>query len=240
MLSGSLSPAIAGAFVLAPTALLFVETNADFTLYSVVLNGVALAPGSRIAVDPASGQLAAVATPTAISTVACSVAGTIVSCSVVSSAAGAFGAVADLAVADTGVLSVYAATAAGGFVSSKGSLLLLQAEPPVAVAYYAPKALLAFGSNESLMLYVNNTLLRRDWATDISTGSGGVYDGPITSLAFDNLGWLFVGTTACVNILFPNATVNHLSRFQGLPFNETTSVAVEYSTRARRACMRRC
>ena len=75
-----------------------------------------------------------------------------------------------------------------------------------------------------------------DWATDISTGSGGVYDGPITSLAFDNLGWLFVGTTACVNILFPNATVNHLSRFQGLPYNETTSVAIEYNTRACIVC----
>ena len=236
MLSGSLSPAVAGAFVLAPTALIFIETNADFTQYSVVLNGVALAPGSRIAVDPTTGQLAAVATPTAIAAVTCSAAGSIVSCSVVSSAAGAFGVVSDLAVARTSVVAVYAATAAGGFVSSKGALQLLQAEPPAAVAYYAPKAMLAFGSNESLMLYVNNTLVRRDWTTDISTGSGGVYDGPITSLAFDNLGWLFVGTTACVNILFPNATVNHLSRFQGLPYNETTSVAIEYNTRACIAC----
>jgi hypothetical protein len=51
----------------------------------------------------------------------------------------------------------------------------MQAEPPTAVAYFAPKGLLAFGSNQSLMLYINNTLLRRDWATDIVTGAGFIY-----------------------------------------------------------------
>ncbi len=53
----------------------------------------------------------------------------------------------------------------------------------------------------------------------------------MTSLAYDTFGWLFVGTVADVNILFPNNTVNHLSRFQGLPFNVTTSVSIEANTR---------
>ena len=65
----------------------------------------------------------------------------------------------------------------------------------------------------------------------INAVAGGVYDAPITSLAFDRLGWLFVGTMSCVDILFPNSTVNHLTRFQGLPYNETTSVSIEYNTR---------
>ena len=234
VVSGSLSASVAGAFVMSSEALIFIETNSDFTMYPVTLPGITLQPGSRLAVDVSSGLLTLVATPTAVFEVECSVGDGSVTCSTVNSAAGAFGNVTDMAVVSNGGLSVagYLATVAGGFMYQPGkALVLLQAEPPTAVAYFAAKSLLAFGSNESLMLYVNNTLTRRDWATDIVTGSGGVYDGPITSLAFDTYGWLFVGTTACVNILFPNNTVNHLSRFQGLPYNVTTSVSIEYNTR---------
>jgi hypothetical protein len=147
---------------------------------------------------------------------------------------GSLGTINDVTVAESTGNNVvaYVATTTGGymFVSGK-SLVLMQAEAPSSVAYFAPKGLLAFGSNTSLTTYINNTLARRDWATNLVTASGGVYDGPITSLAFDTYGWLFVGTTAAVNILFPNSTVNHLSRFQGLPYNVTTSVSIEYNTR---------
>lgn len=233
VVAANLSSSISGAYVLSSQSIIFIETNSEFTMYSVSLGSIVLEPGCRIGVLQGSGLLAAVATPTTAYEVACTASNTSVSCAVISGESAAFGVVNDLiAVSGSGSsIVIYVASMSGGYMYLPGkSLLLLQAEAPTAVAYYAPKALLAFGSNESLMLYVNNTLTRRDWATDIVTGSGGVYDAPITSLVFDVYGWLFVGTQSCVDILFPNNTVNHLSRFQGLPFNQTTSVSIEYNT----------
>ena len=233
VLLGNITSDVGGAFVLSTSALIFIQTNADFTEYDVVLQGINLVQGSQIAVDGVSGQLTAVATPTNVYEVQCTLTSNILNCNVLNSAPASFGTVNNvIAVSDDDVLTIYVASNGGGFVYVAGkSLTLLQAEPPTAVAYFAPKNLLAFGGNESLTTYINNAPIRRDWATDIASGSGGVYDGPITSLAFDKYGWLFVGTTACVNILFPNSTVNHLSRFQGLPFNVTTSLSIEYNTR---------
>ena len=216
-----------GAFVLSSSSLLFIQYNANFTQTSVALDGISLEAGSRIATDPVSLALVAIATPSAFYFVSCSEA----LCSIVDVAGADLGAVTDMAVVPGSSLTAYIASPAGGFMYEFGAgLQLLQAEPPTAVAYYAAGSTVAFGGSLNVYLYVNNTMVRRDWVTNVTTGTGGVYDGPVTSMAFDAYGWLFVGTTAAVNILFPNQTVNHLSRFQGLPYNETTSVAIEHST----------
>ena len=231
---GSLSAGTLGSFVLSPTSAIFIQTNAAFTVYSVSLNGINLVAGSRLAVEQGTGLLTAVVTPTNAYEVACSVSANALECSIVNSVASAFGSINGVVAVTVGgtSLEVFIASMSGGYLYQPGkALTLLQSEPPTAVAYFAPKNLAAFGSNSSLMTYVNATLIRRDWATDIVNGAGGVYDAPITSLAFDSFGWLFVGTAACVDILFPNGTVNHLSRFQGLPYNQTTSVSIEYNTR---------
>ena len=216
-----------GAFVLSSSSLLFVQYNTNFTQTSVALDGISLDAGSRIATDPVSYALVAIATPDAFYFVSCSEA----LCSIVDVAGADFGAVTDMTVVPGSSLTAYIASPAGGYMYEFGSgLQLLQAEPPTAVAYYPAGSMLAFGGSLNVYLYVNNTMVRRDWVTNVTTGTGGVYDGPVTSMAFDKYGWLFVGTTAAVNILFPNQTVNHLSRFQGLPYNETTSVSIEYNT----------
>ena len=233
VLLGSISSTLSGTFVLSSSSIVFISTS-DFSMYAVDLAGITLTSGSRIAVRPDTQALAIVATPGGLYQVSCSLSGSTYSCDVDDSAVESFGVVNDAIVASASGTSLvaYVAAMTGGFRFVTGSTpMLMQSEPPTSVAFFAPKSLVAFGSNSSLTTYINTTLIRRDWATNLETASGGVYDAPITSLAFDSYGWLFIGTQACVDILFPNSTVNHLSRFQGLPYNVTTSVSIEYGTR---------
>ncbi|EGD83339.1 hypothetical protein PTSG_03947 [Salpingoeca rosetta] len=71
-------------------------------------------------------------------------------------------------------------------------------------------------------------LVRWDWVTNITSAAGGVYDGPVTSMALDDDGVLYVGTPVAINARQPaTATVSRFDYQQGLPMNNTQIVAVE-------------
>lgn len=225
---------LAGFYVIGGDQIIFISgSDASFLQHPVGLGSIPVDPSTCLGVDPATKHLTIVATSTSVYHINCSLSGASISCSIIDSLPVDFQFVNGIAVIPSGNGAAYIASNTGGYLYEGLSNVvhLLQAEVPVAVAYYAPRQLLAFGGNESVTTYVNNVFVRRDWVTDVVNGAGGAYDGPVSSLAFDSLGWLFVGNSANVNILFPNMTVNHLSRFQGLPYNVTTSVSIEATTR---------
>ncbi len=225
---------IAGFYVIGAGQAIFISgSNGQFVQHPVEFTGISLAGSVRIGVDRGTETLAIVATPSAVYHVQCEFTGSAVVCTTLFSIAADLQLVTDVAVVPESNGVAYIACSTGGYLfeAPNKAIHLLQTEVPTAVAYFAPRQLAAFGGNESVTTYIKNVLVRRDWVTDVVNGYGGVYDGPVTSLAFDELGWLFVGNVADVNILFPNSTVNHLSRFQGLPYNVTTSVSVERNTR---------
>ncbi len=62
MVSGNVSASESGVYVLGVSSLVFIATTADFPIYEVSVSGVALQQ-ARIALDPSSGMLSAIATP---------------------------------------------------------------------------------------------------------------------------------------------------------------------------------
>jgi hypothetical protein len=123
------------------------------------------------------------------------------------------------------------ASSAGLLLYAPPSLIQLLPDPMTAVAYSPSSQLIASGNSLKLTLInQSNLVVRWDWVTNLDTQVGGVYDGPITSLAFDVSGNLYVGTTVCLNVLFTNGTVTRIDGVGGLPYNMTTSVSVESGT----------
>ena len=73
------------------------------------------------------------------------------------------------------------------------------------------------------------TIRRWEWATDVDTGLGGPYDGPITALAYDDDagGVLYVGTPVCLNVRQPNGAIFRLAAREGLPWGNITSLTLD-------------
>ena len=73
---------------------------------------------------------------------------------------------------------------------------------------------------------------RWEWVTDVETGEGGAYDGPITSLAYDDVsgGTLYAGTPTCLNVRNPGGAVFRVSELEGLPWGNITSLAIDATT----------
>jgi hypothetical protein len=63
---GNVSASISGAFVLSPSALIFIETNVAFSEYTVAFSGgTNPVPGAMIGVHATTGLLTALVTPSA-------------------------------------------------------------------------------------------------------------------------------------------------------------------------------
>ena len=93
--------------------------------------------------------------------------------------------------------------------------------------------LLALGNSTKLALYTPRGVLKRwEWVSNVTSGDGGVYDGPITALAFDGSGFLYAGTACCVNVRAPGGAVSRLARPQGLPWGNVTALAVDGASAA--------
>jgi hypothetical protein len=93
--------------------------------------------------------------------------------------------------------------------------------------------LLALGNATKLALHTpRGALLRWEWVSNVTSGDGGVYDGPITALAFDGSGYLYAGTACCVNVRAPGGAVSRVARPQGLPWGNVTALAVDGASAA--------
>lgn len=85
---------------------------------------------------------------------------------------------------------------------------------------------------ESVQVFEKGDLVRWEWVTNLTSYAGGVYDGPVRSLAVDDDGTLYVGTETAINIRAPNGTVSRLDYQRGVPMNNTQIVAIEPNTQA--------
>jgi len=125
------------------------------------------------------------------------------------------------------LLAAGAAAVAAFDITAAGAATAAFSLPHGADAAAAGGGLLALGNATKLALYSpRGQLLRWEWVSNVTSGDGGVYDGPVTALAFDGGGSLFVGTACCVNVRAPGGAVARLARPQGLPYGNVTALAV--------------
>jgi hypothetical protein len=108
----------------------------------------------------------------------------------------------------------------------RASAVMVLHENVTAVSASAVTGRVAVGSERKLYIYDYSTiqLVRWEWTTDVASGQGGVFDGPIAALSYDLHGSLWVGTATCLNLMYSDGTVSRIAGEQGLPMGNHTAM----------------
>ena len=113
---------------------------------------------------------------------------------------------------------VLRATLSPGAVAS--SVWSLQPPNPVAAIALSPSGdEVAVGTDQKLYILDAaklGSVIRWEWVTQLSTASGGVVDAPITTMAYDACGSLWIGNAICVNVMFKDRSFIRISGLEVL------------------------
>jgi hypothetical protein len=108
-------------------------------------------------------------------------------------------------------LFAYVATASGLYFytsTSSPQLTNVWPRPIISVAFSSTLGIAAAGDHDHVCVFEREELVNCEWVTDLTSLSGGVYDGPITSMVFDRTGILYAGNEVkyrCLCVFVINA-----------------------------------
>ena len=140
----------------------------------------------------------------------------------------------------TGSLTIWA-TGDGAIDAYDVNVARLQAQPLPGLPFAFGASAVAHSdllgevtlANASKVVFLSasapSTALYWEWASDVSSGAGGVYDDAITALLNDDSdgGLLYVGTPCCLNVRAPTGVVTRVAGHEGLPWGNITSLALQ-------------
>eukprot|EP00048_Salpingoeca_helianthica_P016190 m.230913 g.230913 ORF g.230913 m.230913 type:complete len:790 (-) comp18190_c0_seq1:367-2736(-) len=194
---------------------------------------------TRLLVD-STGHLRAIVQYYSLEIVNCSMLATSVSCTRTNTIRYTFGQTHDAVLISYAAavppipvpaLYAYVASDSGLHYINNGFPFALFSQPTLSVAFSPLLNLTAASTQDFVFIYSGSTKISQEWVTDLTNAWGGAYDGPALSMAFHPTnGNLYLANPVCVNIRYPNATIARLDWLQGLPVNETTSLAVTDDT----------
>jgi hypothetical protein len=102
------------------------------------------------------------------------------------------------------------------------------ADAAVSVAVCGPQRFIVAGTTDKVWVLPESGHGRWEWVTDLVTSEGGVYDATAADLACDESdGTVFAATATALNMRSPSGEVSRLDYTQGMPVNDSASVAVE-------------
>eukprot|EP00043_Microstomoeca_roanoka_P019783 m.229726 g.229726 ORF g.229726 m.229726 type:complete len:770 (-) comp17056_c4_seq1:240-2549(-) len=116
--------------------------------------------------------------------------------------------------------------------TSTSQVAIADARAVTAVACLPGSSTVFSGGAATVQQFQNYAMVHWEWVTDLTTASGGVYDGPVSSMALDTNGTLYVATPVAINMRTSDGVVSRFDYQQGLPMNQTQIVVVESNTQA--------
>jgi len=216
--------------------IMLARSAAGRRVFSHVAVTSALPAGSRLTVSgssatPSSSLTVGAATPTGLSELHCELAEPDAKCVVVAAVHALFGEVVSARAAGN---VTFVAAANGLFRCAGGHCTHLLESAMTALAVHEATDVVAAGSRDKVWLFrIDGAMIRWEWCTAIDgpdAGSGGVVDGPVTALEFDEpSGDLYAGNDIALNIrAAASGAWSRVSGDMGLPMANITSLAATH------------